>query len=362
MKFLYNFNKIILINEVDYIGDSIIFFWPFVNAIVDQFPDNEIQVFHPHPNVFNPTQPRVLNKSLISFYEEENNSVDSIFIAFAKSDGKLNDYLKSKGLPAIVKGMVGLDYSSLNMPVILLQNEEGYDYYIKSVGHIVADLPEITMDLSKFLCRCNPIIDKIEIKYRWKNNLIDAKSGFPSLGQCFDNVYEYAKICNETFFGLTDMKMADAQNILVSNISIDDVNAKLFLPSKSSFNWKFNLINLTAGTIKKDVLEEYDSLVIWIQNIASNSLKENIDIYLLADNNFPNLRTDLATQADNLFFLNEDSLSYWTYLIKNAEMVYSIDTGFLHIAHILNHNTYGFGGDVDFWFFRDKIIDINTHL
>lgn len=359
---LYNFKKIILINEVDYIGDSIIFFWPFVNAIVDQFPENEIQVFHPHTRLFNPTQTRVLNKSLISFYEQENNSLDSIYIAFVKSDGELNDYLKSKRLPAIIKGMVGLDYSSLNMPIILIQNEMGYDYYINSVGHIVADPPEITLNLSKFLRRCIPIVEKNEVKYRWKNSSIDAKSGFPSLGQCFENVYEYAKICNETFFGLTDMKTADAQNILVSDISIDDVKAKIFLPSKASFNRKYILINLIAGTIKKDVLEEYDSLVIWIQNIASNSLKENIDVYLLADINFPNLRTGLATKADNLFYLQVDSFPYWTYLIKNAEIVYSIDTGFLHIAHILNDNTYGFGGNVDFWFFRDKIIDINTHL
>lgn len=49
---------------------------------------------------------------------------------------------------------------------------------------------------------------------------------------------------------------------------------------------------------------------------------------------------------------------YWTSLIKKAEKVYSIDTGFLHIAHILNKNTVGFGGDVDFWFFKDKTVRI----
>ncbi|MFN4951434.1 MAG: hypothetical protein ACK5F0_07430 [Flavobacteriales bacterium] len=326
---MYNYNNIVLINEVDYIGDSVIFFWPLVNAIADEFPDKEIQVFHPHANVFKPAHSHITHKSLDSFYERENDYLEAVFIAFVKSDGRLKEYLKSQGFPAIVKGMVGLDFSLLNMQEIVFQQNE---------------FERIE-------------VDKNEIKYRLKNSSIDKKSGFPSLDQHFENVYEYAKICNETFFGLTDMKAADAQNILVSYMSIDEVKAKIFSHSKDSFNRKFVLLNLIAGTIKKDVLKVYDSLVIWIQKVVSNNLKENINVYILANENFPNLRTDLATEADNVFFLKEDSLPYWTYLIKNAEIVYSIDTGLLHIAHILNENTYGFGGDVDFWFFKDRRID-----
>jgi hypothetical protein len=328
------FRRLTIINEISYIGDSIIFFWPLVNAIVDEFPDKEIQVFHPHTNVFKPSHSQILHKSLDSFYEREDDHLDTLFIAFVKSDSLLKDYLKSQGFPAIVKGMVGLDFSLLNMPKANLQQKE---------------FEQIK-------------VDEDEIKYRYKNRCIDDKSGFPSLGQDVENVYEYAKICNETFFGLTNMKTAAAQNILVSDMSIEDVKANIFLPSTASFNGKFVLLNLIVGTIKKDVLEEYDSLVIWIQKVVSNSLNENLDVYLLANDNFPNLRTDLATRMDNLFFLKEDSLPYWTYLIKNAEMVYSIDTGFLHIAHILNKNTYGFGGDVDYWFFKDRRIDLKQKI
>ena len=352
--FLYNFNKIILINEVDYIGDSIIFFWPLVNKIADQFPDKEIQIFHPHLNLFKPIQTQVLNRSLTSFYEEENNAMDSIIIAFVKSDGKLKDYLKSKGLPAIVKGMVGLDYSSLNMPVIVQQKE--YEYCINSEGHIVADIPEITMDISKFLRRRKAIVDKIEIKYRCKNIEIDHMFGFPSLGQNFENVYEYAKICNETFFGLSNMNKAVEQNIMISDASIEDVKTALFLTPQESNNRKFILINLIAGTFKEDVSDNYFSLIKWIKKIIAKSQDENLDVYLMSDNKFPNLRNDLDTHSDYLFFLKEESLPFWTQLIKHAEMVYSIDTGFLHISHVLNKNTFGFGGDVDFWFFKDKTI------
>jgi ADP-heptose:LPS heptosyltransferase len=319
---------------VDYIGDSIIFFWPLVNAIADEFPNKEIQVFHPHTNVFKPAHSQIIHKSLDSFYEREDDYLDTLFIAFVKSDGRLKDYLKSQGIPAIVKGMVGLDFSLLNMPETVFQQIE-----FEQVE-----------------------VDKNEMKYRCKNRSIDEKSGFPRLTQHFENVYEYAKICNETFFGLNNIIKTVEQNIMISDTSIEDVKTSLFLTSQESNNRKFILINLIAGTIKKDVLEEYDSLVIWIQKVVSNSLNENLDVYLLANDNFPNLRTDLATRMDNLFFLKEDSLPYWTYLIKNAEMVYSIDTGFLHIAHILNKNTYGFGGDVDYWFFKDRRIDLKQKI
>jgi ADP-heptose:LPS heptosyltransferase len=323
------FNKIVVLNEVDYIGDSVIFFWPLVNVIADEFPEKEIQVFHPHTNVFKPAHSQIIHQSLDSFYEREDDYLDNLFIAFVKSDGPLKDYLKSQGFSAIVKGMVGLDFSLLNMPDTVFQQNE-----FERVE-----------------------LDRQEIKYRYKNRSIDEKSGFPVLTQHFENVYEYAKICNETFFGLSNMNKALAQNILVSNMSVENIKANIFLPSQLSSNRKFVLINLIAGTIKKDVLEEYDSLVIWIQKVVSINLKENLDVYILADDNFPNLRIDLAKQADNLFFLKEDSLPYWTNLIKNAEMVYSIDTGFLHISHILNKFTFGFGGDVDFWFFKGSRID-----
>jgi hypothetical protein len=330
---------LIFVSEITFVGDSIIFLWPLVNAMVARFPNLEIQVFHPHINIFKPVHHQVINKPLVSlfeqdFFEQENYYSQTMFIAFIKSDSRLKDYLKSQGFSGIVKGMVGLDFSLLNMPENIFQHNE-----FEQVE-----------------------VSEIEIKYSYKNRSIDEKSCFPSFGQNFENVYEYAKSCNETFFGLDNMKSADAQNILVSDISIDDVKAKIFVPSKASFNRKFVLLNLISGTIKKDVLNEYASLVMWIQKVVSNSLKENLDVYILANDNFPNLRTDLVTQVDNLLFLKEDSLPYWTSLIKNAEMVYSIDTGFLHIAHILNKNTYGFGGDVDFWFFKDRRIDLKQKI
>ena len=73
------------------------------------------------------------------------------------------------------------------------------------------------------------------------------------------------------------------------------------------------------------------------------------------------MKSDIETSSDNLFFVKEESVPLWTRLMKEAINVYSIDTGFLHIAHVLNKNTFGFGGDVDFWFFKDKRIDFNEY-
>ena len=95
----------------------------------------------------------------------------------------------------------------------------------------------------------------------------------------------------------------------------------------------------------------------WIKEIVTTAKKEDIDVWLLVDNKFPIHRIDLHQYATNLFYLKEHSSLYWTSFIKKADQVYSIVTGFLHIAHILNKNTVGFGGDVDFWFFKDKIVN-----
>lgn len=324
---------IVLINEVDYIGDSIIFFWPLVNSIAKEFPQKEIQVFHPHPNVFKPIQTQVLNRSLTSFYKGENNAMDTIIIAFVKSDGELKNYLKSKEFPAVVKGMVGLDFSTLNMDKIAF-NQSEYN--------------EI-------------LVVENEVKYRNKNRSIDEKSGFPGLGQYFENVYEYAKICNETFFTLSNMNKAVEQNIVISDMSIEALKEALFSPSKKSNNRKFILINLISGTIKEDVSDKYFTLINWIKKIAEKSHDKNLDLYLISDNNFPYLRDDLETHSGNLFFLKEESLPFWTQLIKHTEIVYSIDTGFLHISHVLNKNTFGFGGDVNFWFFKDRRVDLKKN-
>lgn len=325
--------KIILINEVSFVGDSIIFFWPLVNKIADQFPDKEIQVFHPHPNIFKPIQTQVLNRSLTSFYKGENNAMDTIIIAFVKSDGELKNYLKSKEFPAVVKGMVGLDFSTLNMDKIAF-NQSEYN--------------EI-------------LVVENEVKYRNNNRSIDEKSGFPGLGKYFENVYEYAKICNETFFGLSNMNKAVEQNIVISDMSIEALKEALFSPSKKSNNRKFILINLISGTLKEDVSDKYFTLINWIKKIAEKSHDKNLDLYLISDNNFPYLRDDLETHSVNLFFLKEESLPFWTQLIKHTEIVYSIDTGFLHISHVLNKNTFGFGGDVNFWFFKDRRVDLKKN-
>ena len=331
---LINSNFISIVNEVSFVGDSIVFFWPLVNKITDYFIDKEIQIFHPHKNLFKSVHFKIKNNSLESFFDNKNKVQESITLAFIKSDGILKNHLKSNGFKAIVKGMVGMDFSTLNMQEIdFLQNE--YD---------------------------SIVLDAYEIKYCYKNREIHKKSGYPVLFRDFYNIYDYAKICNETFFGFENMCNAVEQNINLNNVCINVKKSDFLLPPLPIGDNDFILINLICGTFKKDVAESYFSLIKWIQKIVYDCEKENLNIYLLSDSKFPNLKSDLEVLSDNLFFLKEESLPFWTQLIKYAEIVYSIDTGFLHISHVLNKNTYGFGGDVDFWFFKDRIIDFKESL
>ncbi len=331
MKDLFlKYNRIIVVNENSYIGDSIVFFWPLVNALVSAYPDKEISVFHPHSNLFKPTNDAVQNSSLTEFYSQIKASENTLVIAFIKSDGQLKEHLKHYGFLSIVKGMVGMDFISLH-------------------------LPDIVVPSSEFERKT---IDANEINYFCTNREIDSRSGFPLLKQSFSNAYEYAKICNESFFGLKVMDTALQENIIFHELDSQETFNNLFVSKPPINGRKYIMINLICGTFKEDVQENYSCLLNWIKEKTTATEKEGTDIWLLVDNKFPSLRNDLKQYAVNLFYFKEHSSLYWTTLIKKAEKVYSIDTGFLHIAHILNKNTVGFGGDVDFWFFKDKIIEI----
>jgi hypothetical protein len=324
------YKHIILINQISFIGDSIIFFWPMVNGLKSVFLDKEIRVFHPHYNLFKPTNDTVRNRPLTEFYDQIKADENTLVLAFIKGDGQLKEYLKLSGFQSIVKGMVGFDFISFNLPDIDVSSNE--------------------FDRIR--------IDATEIKYSYTNRETHIRSGFPLLKQTFSNVYEYSKICNESFFGLKEMDIACKENIVINKVNNQETFADLFDAIAPYQERKYILINLICGTFKEGVQENYIHLLIWIKETVITAGKEDIAVWLLVDNKFPGIRKDLHLYAANLFYLKEHSSMYWTSLIKKAEKVYSIDTGFLHIAHILNKNTVGFGGDVDFWFFKDKIIEI----
>lgn len=331
LKYLFlKYKRIIVINEISFIGDSIIFFWPMVNGLNSSIKDKEISVFHPHAHLFKPTNEPLQNRPLTEFYHQIEADDNTLVLAFIKSDGQLREHLKLSGFPSIVKGMVGLDFISFN-------------------------LPDIDVSSNEFERKT---IDATEIKYSYTNRETHIRSGFPLLKQTFSNVYEYAKICNESFFGLKGIDITSKENIIINEVNNQETFADLFDGPAPSQGRKYILINLICGTFKEDVQENYSHLINWIKETVSTAGKEDIAVWLLVDNKFPGIRKDLHLYAGNFFYLKERSSMYWTSLIKKAERVYSIDTGFLHIAHILNKNTVGFGGDVDFWFFKDKIIEI----
>lgn len=324
------YKRIIVVNEISFIGDSIIFFWPMVNGLISAFPDKEISIFHPHSNLFKPPNDTIQNRPLTEFYDQIKADENTLVIAFIKGDGHLKEDLKLNGFQSIVKGMVGLDFISFNLPDIDVSSNE--------------------FDRIR--------IDATEIKYSYTNRETHIRSGFPLLKQSFGNVYEYAKICNESFFGLKEMDIACKENIIIYEVNNQETFADLFDITHPAQDRKFILINFICGTFKEDVQENYAYLLNWIKETVTIAKKDDTDVWLLVDNKFPSLRNDLNQYANNLFYLKEQSRPYWTTLIKRAEKVYSIDTGFLHIAYILNKNTFGFGGSVDFWFFKDKILEI----
>jgi hypothetical protein len=110
------YKRIIVVNEISFIGDSIVFFWPMVNGLISAFPYNEVSVFHPHYDLFKPTNETIQNRPLNEFYDHLKTDETTLVIAFIKSDGQLREHLKLNGFQCIVKGMVGLDFICFNLP------------------------------------------------------------------------------------------------------------------------------------------------------------------------------------------------------------------------------------------------------
>ena len=268
--------RVIIINEISYIGDSIVFFWPLVNGFVSAFPEKAISVFHLHSNLFKPASKKIYNGSLVEFYEDIKADENTLVIAFIKSDGLLKAHLKQNGFYSIVKGMVGLDFTALNFADISVFSQEFDRVYI----------------------------DNKEIKCVCKNRDIDSESGFPVLSYPFSNVYDYAKVCNESFFGLKEMDIPCVENIIIHEFDSRETYVDLFV-SPPPQDRKYILINLICGTFKEDVQENYSSLVNWIKEVAAAAEKDETDVWLLVDKKFPSLRNDLSQHTYNLFYLKE---------------------------------------------------------
>jgi len=324
--FLNQYKKIVLINDCKYVGDSIIFFWPFVNMVVEAFSSKDIQVYHRHTNIFKPIQKKVYSDNLSVFYSKEFILKETFVIAFTLKRGRLKKFLQKNLFPSIVKDFGRLNFILLNTPKQQIVSD---DLKCKSKG---------------------------DFEHHYLSNIkaIHSDSGFTLLDKFFSNVYEYSKICNEKFLGFGSMNIAQKGNIVMHNFDLTNSIEEFIFPHVPFSMRKFIFINLICGTFKKDVLENYNCLINFISKISLQS--KSLNIFILTDSNYSSLKSDLADSLENIFFLRENSNSCWNTLIKKAEKVYSIDTGFLHISHILNKNTYGFGGDVDFWFFNDKII------
>jgi hypothetical protein len=328
VELIKSYKTIILVNDSNYVGDSVIFFLPFVNTLLKICKHSEIVVFHRHNNQFRPIIDSVFSYDIEKFYDIILTPNGKLVLAFTPKFGELKNYLKQKGFQSIVKDFVGLNFISLNIPYA----------FIKATG-----------------LQCE-FIDGNECRYLESETIFHYDSGFPMLNHSFSNVYEYSKICIEEFLCCDSIINVIKENIVINNCNLEDHLSDLFILKIPKFNRPYILINFICGTLKLDVLEKYSSLLNWIERIAKDFVSFNL--FILCDFNFAKLRSDIDVSLENIYFLKEDTSKFWNSLILNARLVYSIDTGFLHIAHILNKNTFGFGGDVDFWFFKDKIIKI----
>lgn len=328
ISFIQTHKTVIIINDSDYIGDSVIFFWPFINTLECHCLDSKLLIFHNHKNQFKPANDSTLSYNIKLFYKMSFSLKETLVIAFTSKFGRLKKYLERNDFKSIIKDFVGLNFITLNISVIF-----------KNLNQIEFEIKE-----------------NMEYDYSMKIKNIHSDSGFPMLNQHFSNVYEYSKICITNFLDLDSFIMAHEGNIHFREISLNDSWSDMTLTKVSNVNSNYILINLIAGSLKADVLDKYLSLLNWIEQLSVKF--NNYNVFILSDSNFSQLRFDIDNSFNNIYFLKDDIFEFWNALIFKANKVYSIDTGFLHIAHILNKNTFGFWGEVDFWFFKHKIIKI----
>jgi hypothetical protein len=112
---------IALVNEVKFIGDSAIFFWPLVDGLVSAFPEKKFLVYHPYENIFiSPSSNLVCYGAEETFIKEvclyDTNT--TLVVAFVSKPTGIVSTLIQKEFKGLYKGFVGLDFWTFNLPVI----------------------------------------------------------------------------------------------------------------------------------------------------------------------------------------------------------------------------------------------------
>lgn len=337
-----NYKQIVLINEVGYIGDSCIFFWPIVESCVTCFPDKTFTIYHQYSEVFNSLHTNLSCLDLKNINKQDSDTKtdfkieETLVISFISELGECSKYFRDKGFLLIYKRFVGLDFWTSNMESLVFSS--AFDYNV------------IASDNKTYKYQ-------FEVPALQDNSTNIRLSSFPPIGKFFSNVYEYAKICNSTFLGLDVPLKLDASYLNISTPENKQFNDLFISPLKDESK-PFVFFNFNVGNHKDKLLKTQGGLLdIFEGMLRGFNFFDRVNFII----SFPDMEMNLYLSLNNLIikFNRENSISilkieskvYWKYLQINASKIVSYDTGFVHLAYVLNDNVLSIGGDSQFWHF-----------
>ncbi len=342
---IVNYKQIVLINEVGYIGDSCIFFWPLVECLVTSFPDKPFTIYHKYSEIFTSPFPNLAfvdlkNKREMELDQKKNDFQidDTLVISFISELSECSLFFKDKGYSLIYKGFVGFNFWTSNIEPIVLSSNFSYD-----------------------------IIASENKTYKYQFSLPASADtdlgGFPTLGKPFSNVYEYAEICNTAFLGLEVPIKMDKSFIKISNPENKRLNDLVIHPLKDE-NKPFVFFNFNVGNHKDKLLKKRGGALDVFEGILMDSDFFDGFNFIVT---YPEMEMNLYEGLNNLILklkkqncvsiLKKDSKKYWTYLQMNAPKIISYDTGFVHLAYVLNEKVLSIGGDSQFWHFTNQVFE-----
>lgn len=339
---IVDYEQIVLINDAGYIGDSCIFFWPIVESLVTYFPDKEFTIYHQYSEVFNSLK---TNLSCLDLKDINKNKLDTknnfkiedtLVISYCSELGECSKFYRDNGFLFICKRFVGMDFWTSNMETLVLLSE--FDYTIvasenKTYNYhfSVPALPE--------------------------NSTSFSLSGFPPIGKAYSNVYEYAKLCSSTFLDIDTPLKLHKSFIKIVTPENKQLNDMLIFPLKDEYK-PFVFLNFNVGNHKEKLLKKPGGVLdLFEEMLMGSELFEELNFII----SYPEIEVNLYEGLNNLIIkfnkqnsisiLKKESKKYWNYLQIKALKIVSYDTGFVHLAYVLNENVLSIGGDSQFWHF-----------
>ncbi len=361
------FKNIIIISDNPFLGDNLCLTLPVANYLNETFEFENILVHFKHFSIFENTSNNIKFKDLeIDITEIQNLFLITNTLILTFNPAKLKCITSLIDLGYIVFNSLNDSNSIIynqSVPIrsVRLNYFKSFRFtqdYIEGIrGQILFDYYKnslITLKTVELIDMVNGYCDRVDLSLedddRWVSLLkLSPKSEMSFL---YKNVYEYNCVMYKLLFGIK-YKWINFSNLL----NIQTPNDYRDISPEININGKFVFVNINVLSLREKLSNDQGGILDFLKLILNCYNSFNCPILI----NYPEFGETLNNKIFSLihsFKINckvdiipIDQKQYWLFIMQKAHKIVSFDTGFVHLAYLLNKNVLSAGGQSFFWHF-----------